>query len=275
VKEEKLARAVEQKECLAPKALEPWDGHEPVGQYAKRNGLADTLSITLREDLSLVLALIPPGACRIGSPATEEQRGTDEAPHVRTFPHPFYMSIFEITQGQYELVMGENPSSFRGKDLPVEQVTWFEAQAFAERLGSRAGGRFRLPTEPEWEYACRAGTGTAFSCGANIHTGLANYNGEYIYGGGPEGVYRRKTTPVGSFARNALGLYDLHGNVCEWCLDEYDPEYRIRPSGLAGRRVMRGGSWMDSPRSCRSAARLMQVPGNRNAHVGFRVVMEP
>jgi formylglycine-generating enzyme required for sulfatase activity len=167
---------------------------------------------------------------------------------------------------------GSNPSRFKGDDrLPVETLSWDDCQAFLRR----AGEGYRLPTEAEWEYACRAGTETPFSFGETISTDQANYNGNYTYGPGSKGVYREETVPVGSFPANAWGFHDMHGNVWEWCQDRYG-EY---PSGSVtdptgpgsgSHRVLRGGSWLDLPRLCRSANRSRGVPGSQGYNVGFR-----
>jgi formylglycine-generating enzyme required for sulfatase activity len=180
---------------------------------------------------------------------------------------------------------------------PVEQVSWYKAVEFCARLSKATGREYRLPTEAEWEYACRAGTTTPFYCGKTITTDLANYRGtdreEYGWSGsydyGPKGVYREKTTKVGSFPANPWGLYDMHGNVLEWCMDDWHNSYGDKPDelkqngGLAWsssdkRRVgksLRGGSWNNVPRSCRSAVRGGNPPDVRNAISGFRVVCLP
>jgi formylglycine-generating enzyme required for sulfatase activity len=159
--------------------------------------------------------------------------------------------------------MGGNPSVVRGDDLPAENISWDDCREFCRHLGERAGQRFRLPREAEWEHACRAGTTTPFHFGEAVSTGQANYDGNYIYGKGKKGVYREKTTRPGSFPANAWGLFDMHGNVFEWT-----------SSRLGGiRRVMRGGSWFDGPLRCRSASRYAAEPGRRDDGVGCRVVL--
>jgi formylglycine-generating enzyme required for sulfatase activity len=173
-------------------------------------------------------------------------------------------------------VTGDNPSFWRGDDLPVESVSWDECVAFCGRLGEG----FRLPTEAEWEHACRAGTTTPFFFGETISTDLANYDGGYPYGVGRTGVRRHKTTPVGSFPPNAWGLFDMHGNVWEWCLDWYGrlpTGDQTDPKGGDGGngRVLRGGSWQRDPRDCRSDARHCYVPRDRNESRGCRVLLSP
>ncbi len=160
----------------------------------------------------------------------------------------------------------------------METISWDEAEAFCEALVWKDGKAFRLPTEAEWEYACRAGTTTPFHVGATISTNQANYDGDYIYGNGEKGVYRQKTTAVGSFPANAWGLFDMHGNVSEWCQDLYGPYEKkdIRDplnetSGVA--RVLRGGFWGDAPKHCRSARRSRNAPAGRANYVGCRVAL--
>jgi formylglycine-generating enzyme required for sulfatase activity len=239
------------------------------------------LRIPLGGGVALEAVLLPAGRFRMGSPEDERGREPDEAP-VRdvVIRSPFYMGKFEVTQEQYEAVMGQNPSAFKGPRHPVESVSSFEAQEFCERAGRRAGREIRLPTEAEWEYACRAGSTGAFGSGARLASTSANFDGRVGYGGSPEGLYRGKTLEVGSLAPNAFGLYDMHGNVGEWCLDFYDP--RAYESPLSGpvvfsparsERVWRGGAYNDPPRRCRSANREHYNPGGRDGTRGFRVVV--
>jgi formylglycine-generating enzyme required for sulfatase activity len=162
----------------------------------------------------------------------------------------------------------------------VEQVNWHEAVEFCARLSQKTGREYRLPTEAEWEYACRAGTTTPFHFGPTLTTNLANYDGNYVYGSGPKGVYREQTTDVGSFPPNAFGIYDMHGNVWEWCLDHWHDNYKGAPTdgsawiegGDSNRRLLRGGSWIDAPRNCRSAYRGGFGPVVRLITFGFRIV---
>ena len=196
---------------------------------------------------------------------------------------PFYMGVYVVTQAQYEAVMAANRSNFMGENSPVEQVSWEEAVEFCRKLSLRTGRTIRLPTEAEWEYACRAGTTTAFNTGETISTDQANYNGNYTYGNGRKGEYRKRTVPVGSFAANGLGLYDMHGNVWEWCQDWYHAGYyKVSPTDdppgpeKGEIRVLRGGSWLDLPRLCRSAYRFAYSPQAHFDYVfGFRVVCAP
>ena len=184
-----------------------------------------------------------------------------------------------------EVEFKENPSNFEGDDRPVKEISWHEAKEFCDRLSAATGKAYDLPTEAEWEYACRAGTTTPFSFGEMITTELANYDGNYPYNGAAKGEYRRQTTPVGTFPANAWGLYDMHGNLREWCLDHWHDSYEEKPEDLkkdgntswlssdeAKSRLLRGGSWYDIARGCRSAFRFNGSPDNRLNSYGFRVV---
>jgi formylglycine-generating enzyme required for sulfatase activity len=225
------------------------------------------VSLDLKEGGKLVLAPIPAGTFMMGSPATEDKRGDNETQHRVTISKPFYMGIHPVTQAQYQAIMGKNPANFQGNDLPVEQVNWNDAVEFCQKISQKAGRTFRLPTEAEWEYACRAGTTTPFYFGNTISTEQANYDGNYTYGNGVKGVHRQKTTSVGSFPANAWGLHDMHGNVWEWCADwygDYPAEAAIDPQGVSNgpSRVLRGGSWNNNPQNCRSANRNRNDPDN-------------
>jgi formylglycine-generating enzyme required for sulfatase activity len=236
---------------------------------------------------------IPPGCFMMGSPDTESGRGSDEGPVHEVCLDGFWMGKYEVTQAQWQAVMGSNPAWFNrerlGKDTghhPVEQVSWHDVQEFITKLNAatvethgRASLPFRLPTEAEWEYAARAGTTTPFHFGPTITTAQVNYDGNYPYGSAPKGDYRRQTTPVGSFPANAFGLHDMHGNVWEWCADWYAGDYyatspRQNPPGPDGgqKRVLRGGSWNN--RRAGHAFRRPLRPARRRAgpNVGFRLV---
>jgi formylglycine-generating enzyme required for sulfatase activity len=239
-----------------------------------------------REDLgsgvTLDLVKLPGGTFTMGSSSNEEKRDDDEGPqHEVTVPQ-FWMGKYPVTQAQYEAVMGKNPSRFskNGANRPVERVNWDQATEFCQKLSQQTGRAYRLPSEAEWEYACRAGTTTPFHFGPTITTDLANYNGTFTYGSGPKGQYREQTTEVGGFPANAFGLYDMHGNVWEWCLDHWHDSYDGAPTdGSAwtegsdsSRRVLRGGSWFSIPGSCRSAARFWVARVNEIDGLGFRIV---
>ncbi len=185
------------------------------------------------------------------------------------------MGKYEVTQAQWQRVMGDNPSRFKKESNPVESVSWVDCQRFLEKLNSmERGGVFRLPTEVEWEYACRAGTTTVFHYGDHLDATMANFNGERPYGLKTKGSYRRKTVPTGSFKPNAWGLYDMHGNVWEWCVDAYrdDSEPPDAPAPDP-RRILRGGSWYSGGQNCRAAYRSWDEPSDRYSNNGLRVVM--
>jgi formylglycine-generating enzyme required for sulfatase activity len=252
-----------------------------------------SLARRLTNSIDLAMVLIPAGTFRMGSPSSESERGKDEGPqHEVTITRPFYMGIYPVTQRQYEAVIGHNPSYFNNwkggsPDHPVENVSWEDAVEFCRRLSARAAERetgrvYRLPTEAEWEYACRGGMPMPFSSGVTLTSHEANFNGNYPYGPVPRGPYLERTTRVGSYLPNPYGLYDMHGNVWEWCSDYYDANYyrnspRYDPSGPpAGHlRVVRGGSCYNIGRFCRATYRFGVAPGNRDLDVGLRVVMVP
>jgi formylglycine-generating enzyme required for sulfatase activity len=220
---------------------------------------------------------IPPGSFVMGSPKEEKLRGNDETQHKVTLTKGFYMGMYTVTQEEWKEIMGKNPSFFKGeKNLPVETVSWEECQEFIKKLRDKDKKPYRLPTEAEWEYACRAGTKTPFHFGETISTDQANYNGDYTYGDGKKGKNREKTTPVGSFPANAWGLHDMHGNVWQWCQDNYGVYLQkdvVDPQGAEkdDTRVLRGGSWLDFPVNCRSASRSWDVFGYRGLSYGFRL----
>ena len=242
----------------------------------------EELALDLGNNVTMRMVLIPAGKFLMGSPAGENGRGDDEGPqHQVTISKPFHMGVYEVTQEQYEQVMRNNPDRVEGAKLPVGRTSWDDAVEFCRKLSQRTGRTVRLPTEAEWEYACRAGTTTPFNTGETISTDRANYDGDYIYGSGPKGVDRQKVVPVGSFKPNAWGLYDMHGNVFEWCADWYADSYANAkgqdPQGPSSGtlRVYRGGRWGYNPRLCRSAARFRYSPVIRGFNYGFRVVVSP
>jgi formylglycine-generating enzyme required for sulfatase activity len=238
--------------------------------------------------LPLQMVLVPGGTFLMGSPEDEPEREEGEGPQHKATVRSFFMGRYPITQAQWRAVaalpqvkqeLAPDPSKFKGDNRPVERVSWFDAEEFCLRLAQYTDRTYRLPTEAEWEYACRAGTTTPFYFGKTLTTELANYDGS-SYAGGPEGKSPGETTPVNHFdIANAFGLSDMHGNVDEWCQDHWYENYVGAPTdgsawiegGDSEVRVLRGGSWIDGPRSCRSAYRDNFTPVNRNYDIGFRV----
>jgi sulfatase modifying factor 1 len=226
---------------------------------------------------------VPAGRFRMGSPPAEPGHEAWEVAHEVVIARAFAIGRTEVTQGQWERVMGSNPSRFAdgGPRFPVEQVDWYEVHEFLSRLERLApGSRFRLPTEAEWEYACRAGTTSAYSTGARLSTDQANYDGRYPLPGQDVGRYLGRPAPVASYPANDWGLFDLHGNVWEWCEDDFCPygaEGEVDPLRRcdSGRKVIRGGSWTFNADSARSAVRYSHRPQDRGPSLGFRVVREP
>ena len=260
------------------------------------------ITIPLSDTVNLEMIWIEPGTFMMGSPEDELGRDKDETQHEVTLTQGYWLGKYEVTQAQYEAVMGENPSKFKGADLPVEQVTWNNAVKFCEWLTTqeRAAGRlpegyeYTLPTEAQWEYACRAGTTTAFNNGTNIPTMLQREKrpcpnldevGWYAFNSGridSDGNYtdNGKTFPVGQKQPNAWGLYDMHGNVFEWCLDwkgDYPTSSVTDPVGpeTGEWRVQRGGDWFNSAFVCRSAYRYGNYPSSYGSVCGFRVALVP
>jgi len=242
---------------------------------------AKQLTLDLADNVSMKLVLIPAGKFMMGSPDGETDRQSDEGPRREvTISVPFYMGVCEVTQQQYQAVMGKNPSRFQGPQNPADHVSWKEAVEFCEKLSRKTGKTVRLPTEAQWEYACRANTTTPFHTGQTISTEQANYDGNYVYGNGRKGTFRRTTLAVGSFNPNGFGLYDMHGNVWEWCSDWYADSYKHAkdrdPTGPTwGRyRVLRGGYWHEGPIYCRSANRFALSTECRGSFYGFRVCVD-
>jgi formylglycine-generating enzyme required for sulfatase activity len=259
------------------------------------------------------MVFIPPGTFRMGSPTNEVDRWDDEGPQTAvTISRGYWMGKYLVTQGDYVAVVGSNPSICRnGTDgtnsggtggpitneliHPVEHVSWYDVSNYCalRTQQERAGGLiptnyvYRLPTESEWEYACRAGTTTAFYLGSGLHSGQANFVGLYEYDASvgtidnPSGIWLGTTTPVGSYPANPWGLYDMIGNLPEWCQDWFDVYPRgsgIDPQGpaLGSRRVIRGdGFWLPLGVNCRSAYRDRDSPSDGNDCIGFRVVLAP
>ena len=243
----------------------------------------------LGDALALDMVLVPAGTFTMGSPDDEPERDESEGPQHEVTLRSFFMGCYPVTQAQWQAVaalekvkidLKPAPLNFNGANLPVEQVSWYEAVEFCERLKKHTKRPYRLPSEAEWEYACRAGTTTPFAFGKTLMTDAANYDGNWTYNDGPEGEYREQTTPVDEFdIANAFGLCDMHGNVWEWCADHWHDNYEGAPANGSAwltaeetsNRVLRGGSWNDDPRYCRSANRGYIRPGYRSLKFGFRV----
>jgi len=262
----------------------------------------------LSENIGLEMTLIPGGTFLMGSPDDEPERNNNESPQHQVTVPSFFLGRYPITQAQWRIVAGwepverkldNNPSRFQEEptkgsfsrwDRPVENVSWYDAKEFCARLSQKTQKQYRLPTEAEWEYACRAGTKTPFHFGKIITTDYVNYNGNYTYGENPIGEYRKQTTPVGYFqVANAFGLYDMHGNVREWCEDDYHGEWREDKyhasyenaptdgsawlsNDISATKILRGGSWRTFPNHCRCANRNNLFPDLRDSYIGLRVV---
>ncbi|OKH35752.1 hypothetical protein NIES2119_19535 [[Phormidium ambiguum] IAM M-71] len=259
----------------------------------------------LGNSVLLEMVAIPEGSFMMGSPTSEEGHCESESPQHQVTVKSFFMGKYPVTQAQWKAVaalpqvnrkLNPDPSRFKGNDShsptetlrkrPVERVSWLDAVEFCDRLSKHTNKPYRLPSEAEWEYACRAGTTTPFHFGETITTGLANYNGNYTYGSGSKGIYRGETTPSGSYGvANTFGLYDMHGNVWEWCADRWHDNYKEAPNDGSAWieanenkkdsqifRVLRGGSWRNYPGGCHSACRDSLLADYDYVTVGFRVV---
>ncbi|MEA5540781.1 formylglycine-generating enzyme family protein [Limnoraphis robusta Tam1] len=261
--------------------------YKRTGQYFTEN---------LGDGVGLDMVLIPGGTFLMGSPEDEPESRDDERPQHEVTIQPFFLGRYTVTQAQWRVVanypqiereLNPNPSRFKGDNRPVERVSWYDAIEFCQRLSAKTGREYKLPSEAQWEYACRAGTKTPFHFGETITTDLANCNGNATYNESPKGEYRGQTTEVGSFPPNDFGLHDMHGNVWEWCEDDWHDNYEGAPiDGSAwfddnmnlaekqSRTVVRGGSWADHAKDCRSADRDDNYSAKRdqiNYYNGFRV----
>jgi formylglycine-generating enzyme required for sulfatase activity len=293
-------RLIRELDRVIQRATSPETSPEVTRASADGPRARPELPLVLTNSIGMELALIPPGQFRMGSPQDEENHQDDEIQHEVTLTKPFYLGVHQVTQEQYERVMGSNPSYFsakrRGKDkgqdtkrFPVESVSWDDAAAFCRTLSDLPEEKqhkrlYLLPTEAQWEYACREGgsSKTPFHFGAFLSSELANFDGNFPYGGAAKGDYLERTTTVGSYKPNKFGLYDMHGNVWEWCADSYDKDFyrkeeaKVDPEnkGKDGdRRVLRGGSWFNDGRDCRAAYRNYIAPDNRINYIGFRVFL--
>jgi formylglycine-generating enzyme required for sulfatase activity len=266
-------------------------------EIAPWKGEIATLPVAPELDLGggvkMKLVRAEPGKFQMGSPPDEATRRADEARHEVEITRPYCLGVYTVTQAQYRQVMGMRPSYFSAKgdgrdkvsgldtdDFPVESVSWDEAMDFCRIVSLLPAVRDKgwvvdLPTEAEWEYACRAGTQTAFHYGDSVSSRQANFNGENPYGGADKGPNLQRTTRVGSYEANAWGLYDMHGNVLQWCKDWYDKDYRNQDKKDTPQRVGRGGAWLFGAPGCRAAARQSVDPATRASGIGFRVVVRP
>ncbi len=249
---------------------------------------ANYIRENLGNGVTLDMVMIPGGEFRMGSPVGEGEE--NEHPQRLVTVKPFAMGKYPVTQAQWKAVaalpqvkrkLPLDPSKFKGGDRPVENVSWYDAIEFCQRLSKKTGRRYRLPSEAEWEYACRAGAATPFHFGPTLTPHLANYTEKSIEDFGFKGHSHEQTTRVGEFkAANGFGLYDMHGNVWEWCMDYWHENYLGAPldgsawvsNQDAATRVMRGGSWFNFLEFCRSAYRSRELPGFRNVNFGLRVV---
>jgi formylglycine-generating enzyme required for sulfatase activity len=234
-------------------------------------------TLTLPGGVPMTFAFIPPGAFLMGN---EKGRDDEKPVHRVEVARGFFLSAYPVTQAQWFAVLGTDPSHVKGATLPVGRVSWNECRAFSAALSVLTGQRVEPPSEVEWEYACRAGTTTEFHFGDVISTDLANYNGTGTWNGSPPGERRGEATDVGSFPPNPWGLFDLHGNVWEWCADAYGPYPATRrdpgrPESDDCERSLRGGSWYFHPEVCRAAHRGKSPPTRRFSYFGLRVCLHP
>jgi eukaryotic-like serine/threonine-protein kinase len=234
----------------------------------------------LGEGITLEMVQIPGGKFVMGSPPEEQQRNPDEGPQRSVTIKSFYMGKFVVTQKQYQAMMHTNPAKFISGRRPVEGVSWDDAIAFCQQLAKKTGKSYQLPSEAQWEYACRAGTTSPFYFGETLTSALANYDANFTYGLASQGKYLQSTTNVGSFWPNAFGLYDMHGLVWEWCQDTYIDNYqgattddKARISDRHDLRLLRGGSWGDKPGDCRCANRSKYPQNFKSLLHGFRIVL--
>ncbi len=264
-----------------------------IGQFSKAHlqintkqkigrSYIETLGNFQGKPIGLEMVYIPAGKFFIGSPTSETERSAEESPRHGINISPFFISRFPITQRQWKVLMDNNPAIFIGNgDRPVESVSWDDVRGFCQKLIERSGKPYRLPSESEWEYACRAGTLTAFCFGETIAANLATYNGSMPYKYAPQGESSASTTEVGSFPANAFGLHDMHGNVWEWCEDNWHDDYDLLPKdgsawtqgGDLSCRVVRGGSWRDPAHYCRSAKRSKNPTNQGDRCTGFRIAV--
>ncbi|MHC5914260.1 MAG: formylglycine-generating enzyme family protein [Nostoc sp.] len=243
----------------------------------------------LGNGVQLEMVSIPEGTFIMGSPKDEPERSSSESPQHQVTVQTFFIGKYPVTQAQWQAVsyfpqinqeLDPFSSTFQGANRPVENVSWYDAIEFCTRLSQHTGKPYRLPSEAEWEYTCRAGTTTPFHFGETIVPDLANYDANYTYGSGMKGVFRRETTSVENFSvANAFGIYDIHGNVWEWCADQWHENYEGAPTDGSlflnnsdnSYYLQRGGSWNSSPVKCRAASRNYAFAGSKSLNQGFRI----
>ncbi len=255
----------------------------PAAKPVRKAG--DPYSLELPGGVKMAFAWCPPGTFQMGSPSTEKDRSSDEQQHEVRLTKGFYAGVHPVTQAEWKAVMNTDPSSFKGANLPVEQVSWDDAQAFCKKILELTGQAVRLPTEAEWEYACRGGTTTPFYWGTELNGTQANIDGNHPYGTTTKGPYLQKTSPVGSYAKkfpHPWGLADVIGNVWEWCEDWYDAGFYARSpkddpictDSEQKYRMLRGGGWhYRRANFCRAAYRIRIEPTLRNGSIGFRLLL--
>jgi formylglycine-generating enzyme required for sulfatase activity len=277
-------------EVLGGVQTSPTSNYGQIEQTSQIEQELDNLQPEQEEPVALGIEMvaIPGGTFEMGSPENEPERHESESPQHTVTVQPFFISKYPVTQAQWLFIaqlpqinqeLDPEPSRFKGANRPVERVSWYDAVEFCSRLSQYTGRPYSLPSEAEWEYACRAGTTTPFHFGETITSELANYDANYTYGAGVKGTYREETTSVGSFGvANAFGLYDMHGNVWEWCADHWHENYQGAPTDGSAwltnnnfRLLLRGGSWHSYPASCRCAYRIIYNP-EYHRNIGFRVV---
>lgn len=265
----------------------PWYEFESVtvnrrGEIIKRTpGRAKYYREDLGNGIYLDMVYVAGGNFIMGSPSSEKDSSDRERPQHEVTAPSYWMGKYAVTQEQWEAVTENNPSAFKEAKRPVDFVSWDDCQEFCQKLSSNIGKNYRLPSEAEWEYGCRAGTTTAFHTGETIISNLANYDGDYTYLEEGKGLWRNRTVEVETFPPNTFGLYEMHGNVWEWCEDGWHDNYQEAPRderawtdnhSQTSARVLRGGSWFNSLTHCRSARRFSYGRGHAYNSYGFRLV---